>query len=117
MGRITDNYISDLDLIIISKDLPRDLWERRRFTSDLTQSVSAGIQALWWTAEEMKSHVKEKFYLVLDALDEGKIIHDPAGFIRSLKKKLFEELVEKGVIKTDLYWQWPIKYFGEKINF
>lgn len=58
-----------------------------------------------------------KFYLLLDAFDEGKIIYDPKGILKKLKEKLFKELKAKGVIKTDLYWQWPIKRFGDKIEF
>lgn len=116
-GTITDDYVSDIDLIIISEDLPDNLWERRKKTLKLTKPVIGGIQALWWTPKEIKNHVKHKFYLILDALDDGKILYDPEGLLHRLKKQLFKDLTEKGVIKTDLYWQWPIKYFGEKIEF
>lgn len=116
-GKINDEYISDIDLIIISDELPEDLWKRRKKTLKLTRKVTGGIQVLWWTSEEIKNHVKNKFYLILDALDEGIILYDPEDLLHQLRKRLFKDLAKKGVIKTDLYWQWPIKYFGERIEF
>ena len=65
----------------------------------------------------MEGHVRSKYYLILDAFDEGKILYDPENFLFKLRKKLFKDLEEKGVIKTELYWQWPIKKFGDKIEF
>ncbi|TXT66453.1 MAG: Nucleotidyltransferase domain protein [Promethearchaeota archaeon] len=53
----------------------------------------------------------------MDAFDEGKILYDPECILKDLRDKLFKELEAKGVIKTDLYWQWPIKHFGDKIEF
>lgn len=39
------------------------------------------------------------------------------GKKKKTKRKLFKELKAKGVIKTDLYCQWPIKRFGDKKEF
>jgi len=111
------NHVSDIDLIIICDDLPEDLWNRRQLILNLTKTVNSGIQALWWTSKEIKNHVTSKYYLILDAFDEGKIIYDPENLLLELKTRLFEELDLKGVIKTDLYWQWPIKKFGDKIEY
>ena len=108
---------SDIDLFIICDDLPEDYWERRKLVFNLTKSVCSGKQAFWRTSKEMEGHVKSKYYLILDAFDEGKILYDPENFLFELKKKLFKDLEEKGVIRTELYWQWPIKKFGDKIEF
>ena len=91
--------------------------ERNQEIFEITKFFSSGIQAHWWTPKEMKEHVDSKFYLILDALDEGKIIYDPYNFLKELRKQLKKDLKEKGVIKTELYWQWPIKKFGDKIEF
>ncbi len=116
-ARDDDEYLSDIDLFIICDDLPEDYWERRKLVFNLTKSVCTGKQVLWRTSKEMEGHVKSKYYLILDAFDEGKILYDPENFLSELKKKLFKDLEEKGVIKTELYWQWPIKKFGDKIEF
>ncbi len=112
-----ENHISDIDLIIVCDELQEDLWKRRRLLVKLTKTVSSGIQALWWTSKEIKSLVASKYYLILDAFDEGRILYDPDNFLLELKTRLLKELELKGVIKTDLYWQWPIKKFGDKIEF
>jgi len=114
---VNQDYMSDIDLIIISNDLPEDLWERNEKIHELTADFSENIQAIWWTHEEMIKFVEKKFYLILDALDEGKILYDPNNILRELKRKLFEDLKKKHVIKKDLYWRWPISKFGEKIKF
>lgn len=116
-AKYNDKHISDIDLIIIYNDLPKNSWERKEFVFNLTKSVCSGIQAFWWTSEELEKHMKSKYYLILDAFDEGRILYDPDNYLLKLKEDLFKELNEKGVIKTDLYWQWPIKKFGDKIDF
>jgi len=116
-ARDNDDYLSDIDLFIICDDLPVEYWERRKLVFNLTKSVCSGKQALWRTLKEMEGYVKSKYYLILDAFDEGKILYDPENFLFELRRKLFKDLEEKGVIKTDLYWQWPIKKFGDKIEF
>lgn len=114
---VNDNHVSDIDLIIISKDLPEDLWEKNEKIFNLTYEFSANIQAAWWTPEEMRKSVENKYYLVLDALDEGKILHDPNGFLEKMKQELKEDLNKKNVIKKDLYWRWPSNGIGKEIEF
>lgn len=114
---INEEKVSDIDMIIVCDDLPDDLKKRRDYISNLTNSVNSNIQALWWTSEEIKENLEEKFHLLLDALDEGKILFDKDNLLHQLRKKMFLDLAKKGVIKTEMYWQWPIKKFGDKIEF
>lgn len=109
--------ISDIDLIVVCDALPDDLKKRRDYIFNLTRSVNSNIQALWWTSEEIKVNLREKIPLLLDALDEGKILYDEDNFLHKLRREMFLDLAKKGVIKTDMYWQWPIKKFGDKIEF
>ena len=111
------DYLSDIDLIIICDDLPKDRGERKEKIFNLVKLVHSGIQDIWLTSKELEEQVDSKFYLILDAFDEGKILHDPDSLLKRLKDKLFNELKKKGVIKTELYWQWPIKEFGDKIEY
>jgi predicted nucleotidyltransferase len=114
---LNQNYTSDIDLIVVSDTIPDDLKERRKKISEITKEISSDVQTLWWTSEEIKANLREKFHLLLDALDEGKILYDKNNLLHSLRKKMFIALANKGVVKTDMYWQWPIKKFGDKIEF
>ncbi|HEY0088855.1 MAG TPA: nucleotidyltransferase domain-containing protein [Candidatus Lokiarchaeia archaeon] len=117
IARDDKEYLSDIDLIVVAWNLTEDLWKRNDEVFKSTGDISSDIQALWWTPEEIQKNVETKFYLVLDALDDGKILYDPNNFLYELKKKLKKELKEKGVVKTEMYWQWPIKKFGDYIEF
>ena len=118
-GKAQNNaeHLSDIDLFIISDEITVDLLKRSQWVVNLTRPVCSGIQALWRTSKEMESYVDSKYYLILDAFDEGRILYDPENFLHKLKERTFKELQEKGVIKTELYWQWPIKKFGDKIEY
>ncbi|HEA70983.1 MAG TPA: nucleotidyltransferase domain-containing protein, partial [archaeon] len=118
-GRARDDteYLSDIDLFIISDKIGIDLLKRSKWVVNITKPVCSGIQALWRTSKEMEKYAESKYYLILDAFDEGKILYDPDNFLHNLREKIFTELKAKGVIKTDLYWQWPIKKFGDKIEY
>ncbi|TFG06175.1 MAG: nucleotidyltransferase domain-containing protein [Promethearchaeota archaeon] len=116
-AKYNDDYISDIDLLIVCDGLPNNASKRRKLIFKLTESVTSGIQDIWWTSREMEKNVESKFYLILDAFDEGVILYDPEDFLQELKEKLFNELKQKGVVKTELYWRWPIKKFGDKIEF
>jgi len=119
IGKAKDDteYLSDIDLFIISDKITVDLLGRSNWVVNLTRSVSSGIQALWRTSMEMESYANSKYYLILDAFDEGRILYDPDNFLHNLRERILTELKAKGVIKTDLYWQWPIKEFGDEIEY
>jgi predicted nucleotidyltransferase len=109
---------SDIDLIIIFKDneLPEDPRKKNELKLKLMQLTSAGIDSLWMTESEFKRLVQIKTDIILYALDECKILYDPTGLIKEEKEHLFKELKEKGVKKKKHYWIWPIKNFGEEIE-
>ncbi len=110
-------HLSDIDLFIISDEITVDILKRNQWVVNLTKPVCSGIQALWRSSKEIENYVDSKYYLILDAFDEGQILYDPDNFLNKLKKRTFKELKEKGVIKTELYWQWPIKKFGDKLEY
>ena len=116
-ARIDEDHLSDIDIFIISDEITIGLRKRSQWVVNLTRPVCSGIQALWRTSKEIESYVDSKYYLILDAFDEGQIIYVPDNFLYELKERLFKELEEKGVIKTELYWQWPINKFGDKIDY
>jgi predicted nucleotidyltransferase len=109
---------SDIDLIIIFKDkeLPENHRKRSELKLKLMELSPAGIDSLWMSETEFKNLVQIKTDIILYALDECKILYDPEGLIKQEKENLFRELKEKGVKKENHYWIWPIKSFGEEIE-
>jgi len=109
---------SDIDLIIIFKDneLPEHHRKRSELKLKLMEFSPSGVDSLWMTESEFKNLVQIKTDIILYALDECKILYDPFGLIKKQKESLFKELKEKGVKKEKHYWVWPIKNFGEEIE-
>ena len=109
---------SDVDLIVIfaENELPEHHITRSDMKLRLIESAPSCVDSLWMTKSEFINLVHNKTDLILYALDEGKILYDPESLIKSQKEKLFKELKEKGVIKRKHYWIWPIKSFGEEIE-
>ena len=119
-GEATDSKEkrSDIDLIIIFKDneLPKHHRKRQELKLNLMELAPSGVDSLWMTEKEFISLVRIKTDIILYALDEGIILYDPIGFVKKQKEDLFKELKKKGVKKEKHYWVWPIKTFGEEIE-
>ncbi|MEE9376895.1 MAG: nucleotidyltransferase domain-containing protein [Candidatus Lokiarchaeia archaeon] len=109
---------SDIDLIIIFRDneLPVHHKKRSEIKFKLMELAPSGVDSLWMTEGEFINLVKIKTDIILYALDEGRILYDPVGLIKKQKYNLFKELKKKGVKKEKHYWSWPIKSFGEEIE-
>ncbi|TKJ23808.1 MAG: hypothetical protein CEE43_01205 [Promethearchaeota archaeon Loki_b32] len=109
---------SDIDLIIIFRDneLPVHHKKRSEVKLKLMELAPSRVDSLWMTEGEFINLVKIKTDIILYALDEGRILYDPLGLIKKQKDNLFRELKNKGVKKEKHYWIWPIKSFGEEIE-
>ena len=109
---------SDVDLIVIfaENELPEHHRKRSDMKLRLIELAPSCVDSLWMTKSEFINLVQNKTDIILYALDEGKILYDPESLIKSQKEKLFKELKERGVIKRKHYWIWPIKSFGEEIE-
>lgn len=87
---------SDLDLLIVVRDLPRRRMDRRRLLSDLAHRVSdpfaATVSSIALTPEEASS--VKPFYLGL--LDGHKRLVDRGDFMRRILTRLEARLVELG---------------------
>lgn len=110
--------ISDIDIIVVFKDnqLPKKHNERVNLQIKLMELTELGFDSLWITESEFKNLVQIKVDMILDVLNEGIILYDPNGLINEQKGKLFKELEEKGVIKREHYWIWPLKNLGDEIE-
>lgn len=110
--------ISDIDIIVIFKDnqLPKNHNERINLQIKLMDLKELGFDSLWMTESEFKNLVQIKADMILGVLNEGIVLYDPYSLINEQKGKLFKELEEKGVIKREHYWIWPLKNLGDEIE-
>ena len=112
---------SDLDLLIIIRDLPRRRLDRRRLLAPLAHRVSdtfaATMSAVLLTPEEAFSI--KPFYLGL--LDGHRVLVDRGGFVQEVLARLERRLSELGARRlTDErgngYWDLKPDYvFGEDV--
>lgn len=78
------NYGSDIDILIISDSLPRDILKRIDL---LYRYVQEGIEPKGYTQEEFLRIYHTNNPLAMDALENGEVLSDD-GFWISLKKRV-----------------------------
>ena len=109
---------SDVDALIVARDLPRDIGLRVRETNRIHESVrrhetyrrlrlqgrSAFISDVYLTPEEAQSHPP----ILLDITDHGVIVYDNGGFLAAVLEDIRERLRELGARKVltrkGYYW-------------
>jgi predicted nucleotidyltransferase len=106
---------SDIDLIVLIEGLP-PLSQRIVEKIEVERNLHTLVRAIWMTPEDLEGHLKAKAGYVLDAFDEGILLYDQDGFLSESRRKLVEELREKGVVKTDRWWSFPVKA-GEEYTY
>jgi predicted nucleotidyltransferase len=116
-ARFDSAHQSDLDLIVVVKNVPKDLFDRVTFQKPIEGSAALGVNAIWHTPEEFIGLIDSKPGYFLDAVVEGKIVYDPSGFARKWRNRLVKDLKRRGVQRTDVGWEWPVKKLGEEIAF
>jgi predicted nucleotidyltransferase len=103
------SYESDIDIIVIIKDLPPDLGKRMLYKLDVESGTRSRVQAIWMTPKELEEHIEAKSDYILEAFESGIILFDPEGFIQQKKSDLVMELKTKGVSRLIWGWSWNIK--------
>jgi len=106
---------SDIDLIVLIDGLP-PLSQRIVEKIEVERNLHTLVRAVWMTPEDLEGHIKAKAGYVLDAFDEGILLYDRDGFLSESRGRLVEELREKGVVKTDHWWSFPVKA-GEEYTY
>lgn len=72
---------SDIDLLIIARDLPKELAERRFQALKLKKRPMA-IEDVWLTPKEFMEGVEGGWGLILDAVTDGVSIYDPENLLK-----------------------------------
>ena len=109
------SYESDIDIIVIIKDLPSDLEKRMLYKLDVESGTRSRVQSIWMTPKELEEHIEAKSEYILEAFECGIILFDPEGYLAQKKSDLFMELKNKGVSRLKWGWSWNIKA-GEVIE-
>lgn len=105
---------SDIDIIVVTIELPKDFFERAEEIRRIENSPSI-IQSIWMTEEEFLEQFKARAGYLLDAVQEGRIIYD-LGFLKKTIPEARRELEEKGIRRVGRAWVWPIKTAGKIIE-
>lgn len=106
---------SDIDLIVVCEDLPKDFFKRAEYVRNIEKGFSI-IQSIWMTPKEFLDHIKARAGYILDAIHDGKIVYDREGFMKRTIEEAKKELRERGVKRIDGCWIWPIKKAGDVIE-
>ncbi|MFZ3169851.1 MAG: nucleotidyltransferase domain-containing protein [Candidatus Methanoperedens sp.] len=103
------SYESDIDIIVIIKDLPSDLEKRMLYKLDVESGTRSRVQSIWMMPKELEEHIEAKSEYILEAFECGIILSDPEGYLAQKKSDLFKELKTKGVSRLKWGWSWNIK--------
>ncbi len=103
----TKDYQSDIDLLIISHDLPKDILSRRLYSAELSKILGLGIDQLWFSPEEITALVDSHRIFFMEIIKYGKIILEKDEILTKLKKTINNILKEKGIKESKNVWLWP----------
>jgi predicted nucleotidyltransferase len=106
---------SDIDIIVVCRGLPLDLFERAEHVRGVEEAPSM-FQSIWMTPTEFEEHIAAKAGHVLDAIHDGLIIFDKEGFLKRKLEDLKKELKRKSVRRINGAWVWPVKEAGQAVE-
>lgn len=93
---------SDVDIMVISEDLPQNFLERLRVLSELNPTT-APIEALGYTPVEFLRMLERRHPTALYAVADGKPLYDDGFFDEA--KRTFEQVKAKfDLVRTDRGW-------------
>jgi hypothetical protein len=93
---------SDVDLVVISENLPTNFLERLRVLSELNPTM-APIEALGYTPEEFLQMIERRHPTALYAAADGKPLHDD-GFLTEVEEAFERVKMEFDLVRTEHGW-------------
>ncbi|NVM53287.1 MAG: nucleotidyltransferase domain-containing protein [Candidatus Helarchaeota archaeon] len=96
------NERSDVDIIIITSNLPNKYFKRAKLLYDLIETADP-IEPLGFTPEEFSNMIQKRNCTSLFAMEEGKALYGEKYF--SFLKKIYEKIVNKyQLVKSVAAW-------------
>lgn len=118
VGRGTPRYDSDIDLLLVVRDLPRGRFQRleeflpveTRLDSRLTgdgEHPALALSPVFKTPDEVGAGSP----LFLDMVEDARILHDPDGFLEQYFDRLRARLCQLGARRVwrGNAWYWDLK--------
>ena len=131
IARGDEDLSSDIDILIIMKDLPEGLISRNLTIKSITETIKSSPQArtlrkmnqsilispIILTPEEASKHPT----IMLDIVDDGIILYDRGVFLQNILNDIKGKLRELGAqkIRTRKGWYWILKpdaKLGEEVR-
>ena len=119
VGRGTQRDGSDLDILIIARDLPagrlRRVEEFRaidvRLTQDLREAEAEDAPIALSPVFKTPAEVEQGSPLFFDMVEDARLVHDPEGFLARYFERLRARLRELGARRIWLgnAWYWELK--------
>jgi predicted nucleotidyltransferase len=112
----SDDYRSDIDLLIISKNLLKEIIPRKLYTAKLSKSLGCGIHQIWNTPEEINKSIDTHRAFYMEIIKYGRILYEQDKFLTNLKNKTETILRERGIRELEHIWLWPQDSPGSEIE-
>lgn len=104
LAKGTYTTASDIDLVVVARQLPEDFLDRLRVLQEL-HDTAGPIEALGYTPEEFQDMLKRGHVTALEALADGVPVyghHYFSGF-----KEMFQDMVRRGLHRSTCSWVLP----------
>jgi predicted nucleotidyltransferase len=102
VARGTDRIASDVDLIVISQQLPASLFDRLDMVNRLKRGLPVSIDVFPYTAAEFDRMLEELHVTALEAVRDGVALRGE-GHLAELRAK-YLILVQRGLSRTAEAW-------------
>lgn len=119
VGRGTPGPNSDIDLLIVAEDLPQGRVKRavefqqveRLLSEPLRQARQLGLNAELSPVLKTSAEVEQGSALLLDMIEDARILHDKGGFLRRSLSELRARLQKLGARRVwrGQAWYWDLK--------
>lgn len=119
VGRSTPRPDSDIDLLLVADPLPDGRMRRsaefeeveRRMAAPLATARRAGVETRLSPVFKSPREIRQRHPLLLDLVDDARILVDREGFLQGILQELRERLAELGArrIWRGNAWYWDLK--------
>ncbi|HHY35334.1 MAG TPA: nucleotidyltransferase domain-containing protein [Firmicutes bacterium] len=119
VGRGTPTHESDIDILLVAKELPHGRMARirqfqeveKRMSEDLLEVTGFGIHTRLSPLFRTESEMELGGLIFLDMVEDSKILVDRGGFFERYIASLREKLVSMGAIRVrrGSNWHWVLK--------
>ena len=105
LAKGTYTSASDIDLVVVAQDLPKDFHDRLAYLQELNGTRRA-IDAFAYTPAEFRDMLNRGHVTALDAVADGIAVHG-SSYFQELKR-VYQGMVQRGLHRTACSWVLPV---------